>query len=179
MAARSRATVGNTLSAAITVLAVFTVSMALGSVWLGQHADHTGLAIGIGLSALVAPAGPRLVDYGSLLFLPTFPGLVIQLPRTVLVLLVPTVGLGGALPVLVRYLLPASYQSVTTPGLGYGLVTLGAAAGACLAAFVLLPSLGSWHTNVVATLINSLNLSGCVRLCSPEVRSSLDTSAGG
>lgn len=163
---------GNTLSATGTVLAVFMAGMALGSVWLGQRADRTekplglyaGLEVGIGLSALVVPAGLRLIDHASLLLLPSLPGLVVQLPLTVLVLLIPTVGLGGTLPVLARCLPPASHHSVTTPGLIYGLATLGAASGACLAAFVLLPSLGSWHTNITAALINGLIGGGCFLL---------------
>ena len=153
---------GNTLAATGTVLAVFMAGMALGSVWLGQRADRTerplglyaGLEIGIGLSALLVPAGLRLIDHAGLLLVPNFLGLVV--PLSVLVLLVPAVGLGGTLPVLARCLPSGSYHSRSTPGLLYGLATLGAASGACLAAFVLLPSLGSWQTTVTAALINGL-----------------------
>ena len=101
---------GNTLSATGTVLAVFMAGMALGSVWLGQRADRTerplglyaGLEVGIGLSALLVPAGLRLIDHAGLLLFPNFLGLVV--PLSVLVLLVPAVGLGGTLPVLARCL---------------------------------------------------------------------------
>lgn len=152
---------GNTLSATGTVLAVFMAGMALGSVWLGQRADQTeeplrlyaGLEISIGLSALLVPAGLRLIEQASRLLLPTLPAFVFQLPLTILVLLVPTVALGGTLPVLVRCL-PLS--TFATPGLVYGLATLGAAAGAWLTAFVLLPALGSWCTNVTAALLSWL-----------------------
>ena len=161
---------GNTLSATGTVLAAFMAGMALGSVWLGRRAERTerplrlyaGLEIGIGLSALLVPAGLRLIDHAGLLLLPNSPGLVV--PLSVLVLLVPAVGLGGTLPVLARCLPPASYHSRTTPGLLYGLATLGAASGACLAAFVLLPSLGSWQATVTAALINGLVGGGCFLL---------------
>ena len=161
---------GNTLSATGTVLAVFMAGMALGSVWLGQCADRTerplglyaGLEIGIGLSALLVPAGLRLIDHAGPLLSPNFPGLAV--PLSVLVLLVPAVGLGGTLPVLARCLPSGSYHSRSTPGLLYGLATLGAASGACLAAFVLLPSLGSWQTTVTAALINGLVGGGCFLL---------------
>lgn len=161
---------GNTLSATGTVLAAFMAGMALGSLWLGQRADRTerplglyaGLEIGIGLSALLVPAGLRLIDHAGLLLLPNVPGLVA--PLSALVLLVPAVGLGGTLPVLARCLPPGSYHSRTTPGLLYGLATLGAVSGACLAAFVLLPSLGSWQATVTAALINGLVGVGCFLL---------------
>ena len=161
---------GNTLAATGTVLAVFMAGMALGSVWLGQRADRTerplglyaGLEIGIGLSALLVPAGLRLIDHAGLRLLPNLPGLAV--PLSVLVLLVPAVGLGGTLPVLARCLPSGSYHSRSTPGRLYGLATLGAASGACLAAFVLLPSLGSWHTTVTAALINGLVGGGCFLL---------------
>ncbi|MCE2487669.1 MAG: fused MFS/spermidine synthase, partial [Desulfurellaceae bacterium] len=161
---------GNTLSATGTVLAVFMAGMALGSVWLGQRADRTerplglyaGLEVGIGLSALLVPAGLRLIDHAGLLLFPNFLGLVV--PLSVLVLLVPAVGLGGTLPVLARCLPPGSSHSRSTPGRLYGLATLGAASGACLAAFVLLPSLGSWQTTVTAALINGLVGVGCFLL---------------
>jgi len=161
---------GNTLSATGTILAAFMAGMALGSVWLGRRADRTerplglyaGLEIGIGLSALLVPAGLRLIDHAGLLLLPNVLGLVV--PLSVLVLLVPAVGLGGTLPVLARCLPSGSYRSASTPGLLYGLATLGAASGACLAAFVLLPSLGSWHTTVTAVLINGLVGVGCFLL---------------
>ena len=161
---------GNTLSATGTVLAAFMAGMALGSVWLGRRAERTerplglyaGLEIGIGLSALLVPAGLRLIDHAGLLLLPNSLGLVV--PLSVLVLLVPAVGLGGTLPVLARCLPSGSYHSRTTPGLLYGLATLGAASGACLAAFVLLPSLGSWQATVTAALINGLVGGGCFLL---------------
>ncbi len=161
---------GNTLAATGTVLAVFMAGMALGSVWLGQRADrserplglYAGLEIGIGLSALLVPAGLRLIDYAGLRLVPNFPGLVV--PLSVLVLLVPAVGLGGTLPVLARCLPSGASHSRSTPGLLYGLATLGAASGACLAAFVLLPSLGSWQTSVTAALINGLVGIGCFLL---------------
>ena len=161
---------GNTLAATGTVLAAFMAGMALGSVWLGQRADRTerplglyaGLEIGIGLSALLVPAGLRLIDHAGLRLFPNFPGLAV--PLSVLVLLVPAVGLGGTLPVLARCLPSGAYHSRSTPGLLYGLATLGAASGACLAAFVLLPSLGSWQTTVTAALINGLVGGGCFLL---------------
>ena len=161
---------GNTLSATGTVLAAFMAGMVLGSVWLGRRAERTErplglyawLEIGIGLSALLVPAGLRLIDHAGLLLLPNSPGLVV--PLSVLVLLVPAVGLGGTLPVLARCLPSGSYHSRTTPGLLYGLATLGAASGACLAAFVLLPSLGSWQATVTAALINGLVGGGCFLL---------------
>jgi spermidine synthase len=72
------------------------------------------------------------------------------------VLFLPTFFMGATLPVLIRFMVHAYGELGTRLAFLYGINTCGAAGGALLAGFVLLPTLGTaatQHTAVVANLI--------------------------
>jgi len=70
------------------------------------------------------------------------------------VLLLPTFFMGATLPVLIRFMVNAYGELGTRLALLYGINTCGAAGGAVLAGFVLLPSLGNAATQNVAVISN-------------------------
>ncbi len=72
------------------------------------------------------------------------------------VLVLPTIFMGATLPVLIRFMVHAHGELGTRLSLLYGINTLGAAAGALTAGFVLLPQLGASATQSVAVSANLL-----------------------
>ena len=72
------------------------------------------------------------------------------------VLVLPTLFMGATLPVLIRFMVHAHGELGTRLSLLYGINTLGAAAGAVIAGFVLLPQLGASATQSVAVSANLL-----------------------
>ena len=70
------------------------------------------------------------------------------------VLVLPTTFMGATLPVLIRFMVHAHGELGTRLSLLYGINTLGAAAGAATAGFVLLPGLGVSATQSVAVVAN-------------------------
>ena len=70
------------------------------------------------------------------------------------VLLLPTFFMGATLPVLIRFMVHAHGEFGTRLALLYGINTCGAAGGAVLAGFVLLPNLGNAATQQLAIISN-------------------------
>lgn len=70
------------------------------------------------------------------------------------VLVLPTIFMGATLPVLIRFMVHAHGELGTRLSLLYGINTLGAAAGAMIAGFLLLPQLGASATQTVAVTAN-------------------------
>ena len=70
------------------------------------------------------------------------------------ILVLPTIFMGATLPVLIRFMVHAHGELGTRLSLLYGINTLGAAAGAATAGFVLLPELGVSATQSVAVVAN-------------------------
>jgi spermidine synthase len=158
---------GQTLAATGIVLAVFMTGLALGSAGWGRRADRStrplrlygGLEFGAGLCALVVPfglnRGEQLTTLAGL-----SPGFLPQFLFVFPLLLLPTVLLGGVLPVLGRFLLESGREQWT--GALYGLSNLGAALGAFLSAFILLPALGGYKTNLLAAAMSCLIGGACL-----------------
>ena len=111
---RSLGTVfGNTVFAASTILTAFMLGLAIGSWLLGRHADrmtrplrlYAWLELGIGVYAFAFPAILNAVDRFYLWFYQTCqPGPhtlnLVRFVVSILILLLPTVLMGGTLPVL-------------------------------------------------------------------------------
>lgn len=146
---------GNTVYAASAVLTTYMLGLAAGSLLLGRVADRIRrplllygcLEIGVGLYAIAFPllaAGSdavyawfyRSVEPGFLLLN------AVRLPLSVLLLLPPTMLMGGTLPVLSRHLGCRNRQPGREVGYLYAVNTFGAVAGCFLAGFVLLEQLG-------------------------------------
>ena len=160
-------TFGSQATATYTVLAVYMGGMALGA-WLGgwlaaRRSDPLKLygwcELGVGAYCLCTPlvfmaiqalyvhaAGGAPPDAGMLTFL--------RVALGVAALLVPTMLMGATLPVLARYCeLRAAPLGVSVAWL-YGANTVGAAFGALLAGYLIIPALGVWKTTLAAAGLN-------------------------
>jgi len=147
---------GNTVFAASTVLTSFMLGMAIGSYLFGRYADtaarplrlYAVLELGIGLYALVFPLILRLTDVFYIFFYrrlaPSFHLLsIVRFLLSTVILLPPTVLMGGTLPVLVAFWIRrGSTPSRRTVSLLYAVNSFGAAFGCFLAGYVLLRRLG-------------------------------------
>ncbi|MEE8300899.1 MAG: fused MFS/spermidine synthase, partial [Candidatus Tectomicrobia bacterium] len=149
---------GNTVLAVSTVLAAFMAGLALGSALLGRYADRHSQPLRlyaliewcIGAYALLLP-----LLFGGLPVLA--PLLGHPLPRFLIIfllLLPPTVGMGGTLPILSAVFRHG--QIASQVGRLYAWNTFGAVAGVALAGFVLLPHLGMRYTTLVAVAVNAV-----------------------
>jgi len=154
---------GNTVYAGATVLTAFMSGLALGSHLFGRYAERlknplkcfAWLEWGIAAYALVLPflfTGLRLVyrlayRYVSddLLFLTP-----LRFVLAFALLLLPTILMGGTLPVLIRALARDDRHFGSRLGWLYGINTLGAVAGIFACGFWLIPAFGLTRTNIIA-----------------------------
>jgi len=167
---------GNTIYAASTVLTVFMLGMALGSWFFGRLADRSTrplrlfalLELLIGIYAIAFPTILTATDIFYLLFFRSFhpsfyPLSLVRFVLSVLILLFPTVIMGGTLPVLSRLWAKNESQGGISDahvgrsvGLLYSINTFGAVAGSFLAGYVLIRILGVSKTIYVAAAANVL-----------------------
>jgi spermidine synthase len=158
---------GSTTLAVSTVIAIFFLGLALGSELFGRNAARIErplrafaileLAVG-GLALLTLPAFAAAdALYGAV-----YPALsesraLLHASRIViaaLILLPPTVLMGGTLPLFCRELVTSQSRIALSVGLLYGVNTLGAAAGCAVAGFWLLPALGLARTLVAGVALS-------------------------
>jgi spermidine synthase len=158
---------GSTIFSMSIVIAVFFGGLAIGSRLFGKLSTHTKspvriyaiLEIIIGLYAL---AFPRMLEGIELVYASMYSSICHNFTILVLVksllacslLLLPTVLMGGTLPILARHFVKKIPTVGSQTGLIYGLNTLGAAMGSLLAGYIFLHSLGVSKTNILAGLIN-------------------------
>jgi spermidine synthase len=165
---------GNTIYAASTVLTTFMLGLALGSWFFGRLADRCVrplrlfalLELLIGIYAIAFPTIMAATDIFYLWFFRSFhPGFyplsLIRFVLSVLILLFPTVVMGGTLPVLTRlWAKKESEEGISdahagrSVGLLYSVNTFGAVAGSFLAGYVLIRILGVSNTIYVAAAVN-------------------------
>lgn len=158
---------GNTAQSLAVLLSVFMGGLALGA-WLGSRlASATArplrlygrLELGLGAYCL---ALPLLIDAATPLFGLAYRSLLgvplayVAVQAVILggLLLVPTTLMGATLPVLVRHLVRRDARVGGGVGLLYALNSGGAAGGALLAGYVILPRFGVSATMAVAIAIN-------------------------
>ena len=156
---------GGTSIAISSVLAAFMGGLALGSWFFGRRADrvkrplrlyaHLELGIGI-LGALVILVIPLLqpVYISIARSVPAESLFVPRIAISALLLLPPTLLMGGTLPVLCRFFVRAPEKVGTGLGLVYSINTLGAVVGSFLAGFVLIHAMGFNGCTAVAVAIN-------------------------
>src|SRR5262249_10604170 len=158
---------GNTSHAISVVLGAFMAGLALGSWKLGRKADRSAnplrlyglLEVGIGISAALVPLVFRALDSfywtiaPSVAVIPGGAGFIRFLTSFV-VLVTPTLLMGGRLPVLTRFFTDRIEEVERKVGLLYALNTFGAAAGSVLAALVLIPGIGNVRTTLIIATIN-------------------------
>ena len=167
---------GSTVQAQTVVLAMFMGGLALGYRIFGRRADRTRrpLALygylegGIGLYAFFFPDLYRLADrvFASLgAPLLSSPGLLLVLKGllSAVLLLGPTILMGGTLPLLAAWLQNQSADPGRSSARFYSVNSLGAVCGAGLAGFWLVTWLGMTATLQLTGLANILI--ACVALC--------------
>ena len=146
---------GSTTFAVSAVLAVFFLGLAIGAYLFGRIGQRTSrplilfayIEIGLGLLALISPFAFDFADflYGIAYRILSDDPLLRFIARLLLVALVvlpPTVLMGGTLPLFCRQYSRNSGTIARAVGLLYGVNTLGAALGCAATGFVFLPDLG-------------------------------------
>ena len=158
---------GSTTFTLCTVLAVFLGGLALGSWWfgrIGQRSDrplwlYGWLAVAVGLlaAATLPLFGAAEAVYGNLYRALSGEGAALLAVRALLISLIvlPAVTLmGGGLPLFCRQFVAHRDRIAAEVGFLYGLNTLGAAAGAALTGFWLLPVFGMRAAVLAAAVLN-------------------------
>jgi spermidine synthase len=159
---------GHSLQAMTAVLVVFLLGLAFGAAaggrwsarWRSPLRAYAALELTIALLGLFSPLTLRMVPWAIERFGPALadglPLAGLRLVLAIVVLAPPTLAMGATLPCLVRQV----ERSVAAPeraiGWLYGCNTLGAAAGAALGSFLLLPLAGTRGTILFAALLNLL-----------------------
>ncbi len=157
---------GTSALAVSTVLASFMCGLAIGSYFLGRLADRATnparlfafLELGIGLYGLVSMALLRQLSAPYLLLRDlaggsaSFPLLLFVLSFAAMI--VPTTLVGGTFPLIGKIYAQRRSEIGRKIGIAYSLDTLGAAAGAWAAGFVLVPALGLSSSIMIAALLN-------------------------
>jgi spermidine synthase len=156
---------GGTSYAISTVLAAFMAGLAIGSRRLGARADRVErplrtyalLELGIGIFAAIVPwlivaAGPLYV--GALRTTPPETHFLLRIVVAFLVLLPPTILMGGTIPVLGRWIVRGHGALGRRLGGLYSINTLGAMAGCFAAGFVLIQAVGLYASAAVAVGAN-------------------------
>ena len=146
---------GTTIFAISTVVAVFFAGLALGSYLFGKYTVKTSqplkcyafLEIGLGITILVNPALFFLFNklYGLLYPFVFESFIILSLTRLffiTLLLLPPTILIGGTLPLFCKQYVKDSHTILLSVGRLYGLNTLGAVIGTVVCGFILIPRIG-------------------------------------
>ena len=165
---------GHGLAAASTVLAAFMGGLAAGAGAAGRYAGrlpprravhlYASLEIAIAVLALVMPL--LLVGVRPLLAATYADGNggatfgFVRLATSVLLLCVPAAAMGATFPIASRWIVRKASTAAQDAGGLYAANTLGAAAGAVLAGFSLIPALGLRGTTLVGVAFNVIAAGG-------------------
>jgi len=181
---------GGTVVSMSVVVAVFMGGLALGSHIIGNYGVRVRnrvrlygiLEITLGVvAAFIVYVIPVLSKV--LYVLPfnadvhTFAGILVRFLLSCSLLLVPTIIMGGTLPLLVRAVTSERTKIVVNTGILYAVNTLGSMTGAFLVGFVLIRFLGVTSTNLLAAAVN-VAMGTVALLVSRRFESSPDVSAG-
>lgn len=169
---------GHGIAAASTVLAAFMGGLAAGAAVAGRtggrlsphHAlrVYAGLELAIGALALLLPfalralqpllAGAYADGHGGATFA------LLRLGSSVLVLAAPAAAMGATFPIASRWVVRRAGTAAQDAGGLYAANTLGAAIGAVLAGFVLIPALGLSGSTWVGVALNLLAAGGAMAI---------------
>jgi spermidine synthase len=182
---------GHGVAAASTVLAAFMGGLALGSAVAGRLGTrlsatqalrvYAGLEIAIALLAIVLPFEVQALEplfraaYANGNGGTTF--VLLRLSAGLIVLSVPAAAMGATFPIAARWFVQHANRAAADAGALYSANTVGAATGAALAGFVLLPSLGLSGTTWVGVGLNLVAAAGAWWIQSREGRAALTASA--
>jgi len=158
---------GGTVVSMSVIVAVFMGGLALGSHVIGRYAMRVGnrvrlygiLEIVLGVLAALIPFGiTRLskivysLPFGADVH--SFGGIAIRILLSAAILIVPTMIMGGTLPILVRAVTSDRNRIIVNTSALYAVNTLGAMAGASLVGFALIRFFGVTASNLLAAGIN-------------------------
>ncbi len=165
---------GHGVAAASTVLAAFMGGLAIGSAIAGRIGGrlsprqaltiYASLEMAIALLALLLPFGlaalrPMLSGaYADGSGGSTFA--ILRLATSVLLLAAPAAAMGATFPIASRWMVRIASHAAQDAGGLYAANTLGAAIGAVLAGFVLIPALGLSGSTWVAVALNAIAAAG-------------------
>ncbi len=158
---------GNTGQAHAIVLSTFMGGLALGAFLFGRRADRARrplslygvLELGIGLYALALPTVLEIVGDFYLRLAPGLEGLprlTARLGLAASALLIPTLLMGGTLPVLMRHLTERLGSARRELSILYAVNSLGASAGCLFAGMILVPGVGLAVSERLAAMVNLL-----------------------
>ncbi|MBY0495584.1 MAG: fused MFS/spermidine synthase [Cyanobacteria bacterium] len=188
---------GHGLAAASAVLAAFMGGLAAGAGAAGRYAGklpprraltlYAGLEIAIGVLAVLMPF--LLMAVRPLLAATYADGnggatfAFVRLASSVILLCVPAACMGATFPIASRWIVRTASSAAQDAGGLYAANTLGAAAGAVLAGFALIPALGLRGTTFVGVALNLIAAAGAWMLSTgsrePGAGNRKDTSTSG
>jgi predicted membrane-bound spermidine synthase/tetratricopeptide (TPR) repeat protein len=158
---------GNTAQAHTIILATFLGGLALGNAVFGPQADkvtrhlrlYGWLELGIGVLGLLSPTLLHFLSDAYMVLasqqgLSPMLALGLRLALCVGVLLLPAILMGGTLPLLSRFAAPSLHHVEATVSWFYFVNSAGAACGAILAGFFLIPTFGLDFSTSFAACIN-------------------------
>ncbi len=158
---------GITTYANTAIITAFMIGLSIGSIFIGRLSDRFAnplwlyivLEAGIGLYAALTPQlmvwlQDTYAQLGGLYGVTGTGSHILRFSLALLLLLIPTILMGGTLPVLVRALREYLPNLAEATGKLYGINTLGAAMGTFAAGYLLLPSLGISGTIYLTVVIN-------------------------
>ena len=162
-----RLVMGNTINTVATVLCAYMAGLALGSMLGGRLIDRRSdplLAFGI-LEAVIAvyclllpwiidAAGPLYAALYQVTHATTYAFLMSRFAMCILLLLIPATLMGATLPVLIRFYSCFSDRVGASAGILYAVNSFGAALGAGITGFVLIPRLGVMTSIGIGSLLN-------------------------
>ncbi len=147
---------GHTTATTSTVVGAFLGGLAVGAAWGGRVASglsrraalrlYVALELGVAAVALLLPIVLRMATpllsraYGD--GDAGLPFLLVRVGVSLLLMFVPAAALGATFPMAIRWFAGADRQAAHASSLLYAVNTAGAAGGALLAGFVLIPSVG-------------------------------------
>ena len=159
---------GHTVAAASTVLAAFMGGLAIGAALAGRHASRMPAALALRAYAaveIIIAVFAIAVPWELTLLKPVVAAAygdgtggvvfgIVRLACALGVVTLPAIAMGATLPLAVRWHAPDASRAGRDTGLLYAANTFGAAAGAVLSGFVLLPALGMRLTTFVGVVLN-------------------------
>jgi spermidine synthase len=160
---------GASTAASAAVLALFMAGLGAGGLWLGKRADTRASPLGLygdlelAVAAFAAITPPLVgavravyTRLGGTVTLGFVPGTILRLALAAVVLLPPTLLMGGTLPAAAKAVETRDDAGRRNLAVLYGVNTLGAVTGAALSTFFLLEQLGARRMLWLACALNAV-----------------------